>query len=166
VPTGVTGLARPRQWDATVAVDLPELRGETVREIGFVAFADAVIGSDAAATRVCERIAAALDEAVSRPFEALVVRKSATNWMAGARRINAELAHLTGVAADVLEVALSPEGELSAALDGRPVEGLVDPSIDAAFRELERRGRERFQAFAARADNLGGERWQLTIDPL
>jgi hypothetical protein len=35
-----------------------------------------------------------------------------------------------------------------------------------AFREIESRGRARFQAFAARADNVDGERWQLTIDPL
>jgi hypothetical protein len=63
-------------------------------------------------------------------------------------------------------VALTPDGELSAGLDGRPVEGLVDPSVDVALRELESRGRARFQAFAARADNLGGDRWQLTVDPL
>jgi hypothetical protein len=166
VPAGITGLARPRQWDATIAFDLPELAGETVGEFGFVAFEDAVVGPDAAPAGLCERIAVALDAEVRRPYEALVVRRGSTEWMAGARRINVELISLPAVAAEVLEVALSPDGELSAALDGRPIEGLVDPSVDAALRELERRGRARFQAFAARADNLGGERWQLTLDPL
>ena len=165
MPAGVTGLARPRQWDATIAVELPELEGETLAELSFVAFEDAVVGP-AVQAGVCEGIAAALDEAVDRPFEALVVRKSATTWMAGARRVHAELVRLPGLSAEVVEVALAPDGELSAALDGRPVEGLVDPSVDAALRELEQRGRTRFQAFAARADNLDGERWQLTIDPL
>ena len=86
--------------------------------------------------------------------------------MAGARRVNAELVSLPGDKAELVEVALAPGGELSAALDGRPVEGLVAPAIDVALRELEQRGRARFQAFAARADNLDGERWRLTIDPL
>lgn len=166
MPTGVTGLARPRQWDVTIAVEVPELAGETVGELGFVAFDDVVVGPDAAPAGLCERIAGQLDPEVRRPYEALVVRRGATAWMAGARRVNAELITLSAVSAEVLEVALSPDGELSAALDGRPIEGLVDPSVDAALRELESRGRARFEAFAARADNLGGERWQLTLDPL
>jgi hypothetical protein len=166
VPTGVTGLARPRQWDATIPVDIPELRGDSVAELWLVAFADEVVGPKAVPADVRERIAAALDDPVGRPYEALLVRKDETIWMAGARRVNAELVRLPGVRAELVEVALGPGGELSAALDGRPVEGLVDPALDAALRELERRGRARFQAFAARADNLDGERWRLTIDAL
>jgi hypothetical protein len=166
VPAGVTGLARPRQWDATIAVELPELERETVAELGFMAFADAVVGPESAPAGVCERIAAALDGEVERPYEALVVRRGATAWMAGARRVNAELVRLPDLRAELIEVAVSPDGEVSAALDGDVVAGLVEPSVDAALREVERRGRARFEAFAARADNLDGERWQLTIDPL
>lgn len=162
----MTGLARPRQWDATIAVDLPELTGEALGELSFVAFEDAVLGPDDAPSGVCERIAAALDEIVPRPFEVFVRRRSDSVWMAGARRLNAELVRLSGVPASRIEVALAPDGELSGALDGHGVVGLVDPSVDAALRELERRGRARFEAFAARADNLGGGVWQLTIDPL
>jgi hypothetical protein len=131
-----------------------------------VAFEDEVVGPRAAPTGVCERVATALDSEVRRPYEAVAVRRGKTSWMAGARRVNAELLRLPGVVANLIEVALAPDGERSAAIDGRPVEPLVDPSIDAALRELEGRGRARFQAFAARADNLGDERWQLTIDPL
>jgi hypothetical protein len=166
VPAGVTGLARPRQWDATVAVELPELEGQAVGELGFVAFEDAVVWPGPAPADVGERITAALDTEVPRPYEALVVRRGSTTWMAGARRVNAELVRFPDVHAKVIEVAVSPDGELSSALDGRVVEGLVEPAVDAALRELESRGRARFEAFAARADNLDGERWQLTIDPL
>jgi hypothetical protein len=166
VPAGVTGLARPRQWDVTIAVELPELEGEAVAELGFVAFADAVRGPEGAPAGVYERVAAALDGEVERPYEALVVRRGSTAWMAGARRVNAELVSLPDVDAEVIEVAVSPDGEVSAVLDGEVVAGLVEPAVDAVLREVERRGRARFQAFAARADNLGGERWQLTIDPL
>ena len=162
----MTGLARPRQWDATIAVELPELERETVGELGLVAFADAVVGSEGAPAGAYERVAAALDGEVERPYEALVVRRGSTAWMAGARRVNAELVRLPNMNAEVIEVAVSPDGEVSAALDGDVVAGLVEPSVDAALREIERRGRARFEAFAARADNLDGERWQLTIDPL
>jgi hypothetical protein len=162
----VTGLARPRQWNATAAVELPELRGATASELRLVAFEDDVVGTEGAPAEVCERIAAVLDDLVQRPYDAVAVRTDETRWMAGARRVNAELVRLPGVQAELVEVALAPGGELSAALDGRPVEGLVAPAIDVALRELEQRGRARFQAFAARADNLDGERWRLTIDPL
>jgi hypothetical protein len=97
---------------------------------------------------------------------AQAIRQGTTAWAAGARRVNAELMRLPGISSESLEVAISPEGEISAAVDGAAVRGLVAPEIDAALRELERRGRARFEAFAARADNLDGERWQLTIDPL
>jgi hypothetical protein len=162
----VTGLARPRRWDATLAVELPELECEPESELWLVAFEDAVVGAPAATPDVHERIAGALDAALDRPYEALVVRSSPTAWSVGARRVNAELVRLPGVAAGLVEVALAPDGEITTAVDGRGVEGEVDPALDAALRELERRGRARFESFAARADNLDGERWQLTVDPL
>jgi hypothetical protein len=166
VPAGVTGLARPREWDATIAVELPELAGETITELGFVAFAEGVVGPDALSAGVCERVAAGLDREVHRPYEALAVRRGSTAWTAGARRVNAELIRLPGVSEQSLEVALSPDGDISAAVEGRRVDSLVDAAVDAALRELESRGRARFEAFVARADNLDGDRWQVTIDPL
>ncbi len=167
MPTGITGLARPRQWDALIAVELPELAGETINELSFMAFDGEIVASAGGGfTTACERVAASLDGELARPYEVLLVRRGSTAWAAGARRVKAELITLGVLDARVLEVALTPDGELSAALDEGPIEGLVDPVVDIALRELERRGRARFQAFAARADNVGGERWQLTIDPL
>ncbi len=43
----MTGLARPRQWDATLAVELPELAGETLAELGFMAFEERVSSAGA-----------------------------------------------------------------------------------------------------------------------
>ncbi len=51
-------------------------------------------------------------------------------------------------------------------MDGEAVTGLVEPAVDLALRELEQRGRLRFQAFVARADKVDDDRWQLTVDPL
>jgi hypothetical protein len=166
VPTGVTGLARPRRWDATASVELPELAGDPDTELGFVAFSTEIVSPGGPAPDVLERIAAALDPELERPYEVLAVRHGATGWTAAARRLNAELIRLPGVDAEHLQVARPPGGETSFSLDGVPVEGPVAPAVADAFREIESRGRARFQAFAARADNVDGERWQLTIDPL
>jgi hypothetical protein len=149
-----------------VAIELPELEGAPSDELVFVAFPEAVVARDGVFGEACERIATVIDREVPRPYVALAVRRGPTGWVAGARRVNAELIRLPGVGSESLEVALSPDGEVSAVVDGAAVRGLVDPELDAALRELEWRGRARFQAFAARADNLDGERWQLTIDPL
>jgi hypothetical protein len=166
LPAGITGLARPREWDATVAIDLPELSGVPADELSFIAFPEEVVARGGLFGEACGRVADALDREVSRPYMAQAIRRGANAWAAGARRVNAELMRLPGIGAESLEVAISPDGEMSAAVDGAAVQGLVAPEIDAALRELERRGRDRFEAFAARADNLDGERWQLTIDPL
>jgi hypothetical protein len=149
-----------------VAIELPELEGAPSDELVFVAFPEAVVTRDGAYGETCERIATVVDREVPRAYVTQAVRRGPTSWVAGARRVNAELVRLPGVGSESLEVALSPDGEVSAAVDGEAVHGLVEPELDAALRELERRGRGRFQAFAARADNLDGERWQLTIDPL
>jgi hypothetical protein len=145
---------------------LPELSGASADELFFIAFPEEVVPRGRLFGEACERIADALDRDVPRPYMAQAIRQGATAWAAGARRVNAELMRLPGIGSGTLEVAVSPDGEISAVVDGAAVQGLVAPEIDAALRELERRGRARFEAFAARADNLDGERWQLTIDPL
>lgn len=141
------------------------LAGEAVDELELRAFPDEVV-APGVPDEAARSIAAELDRELERPYEALAVRRGATAWMAGAKRVNAELAHLAGVPATSVEVAVSPDGERSAAVDGEPLDVLVDPALDAALRGLERRGAARFQAFVVRADKLDGERWQLTIDPL
>lgn len=111
-------------------------------------------------------VAAMLDRELDRPWEALLVRRDTSRWTVAARRTRAELVRLPALDAGSVAVAVGPDGVPSATLDGEPVGGLVAPAVDAALRELERRGRLRFQAFVARADNLDGDRWRVSIDPL
>ena len=60
---------------------------------------------------------------------------------------------------DTVEVIVAPDGERTALVDGEAVTGLVEPAVDLALRELEQRGRLRFQAFVARADKVDDDRW-------
>lgn len=155
-----------REWDGTVLVELPELEDEAVGEFRLVAFVAEVVGPPALQTESLERVAAALDREIERPYEALVVRRGSATWSAGGRRLRAELLRLPGVAAESLEVAVPPDDEPWSAVDGVPADQPVELPVVAALDELERRGRSQFEAFVARADNLGGERFKLTIDPL
>jgi hypothetical protein len=107
-----------------------------------------------------------LDRELERPYAAQAVRRGPTEWMVGGRRTHASLISLALPANDAVEVIVAPDGERTALLDGEPVSGLVEPAVDLALRELERRGRLRFQAFVARADRVDDDRWQLTVDPL
>jgi len=107
-----------------------------------------------------------LDRELDRPYTAQAVRRGPTEWMVGGRRTHASLISLALPASDAVEVVVAPDGERTAFLNGEPVAGLVEPAVDLALRELEQRGRLRFQAFVARADRVDDDRWQLTVDPL
>ena len=89
----------------------------------------------------------------------------ASGWSA-AGGPHASLISLALPANNAVEVIVAPDGERTALLDGEAVAGLVEPAVDLALRELEQRGRLRFQAFVARADRVDDDRWQLTVDPL
>jgi hypothetical protein len=108
-----------------------------------------------------------VDAELQRPYELLAVRRTRERWAVAARRLHSQLVVLPkGVAAAMLEVVVSPDAERSAFADGEKVTDWVDAALAEALAELERRGRERFQAFVARADKLGDDRWELTVDPL
>ena len=64
-----------------------------------------------------------------------------------------------------VEVVVAPGGDRSLLVDGEEVVN-PDPAWEPAVHELERRGRKRFQSFVARADRVGEDRWELTVDPL
>jgi hypothetical protein len=165
VESGVSGLARPREWDATAVVPAPELADSLPSELEFRAFPGTVVGGgDVAAV---ERLARELDSLLDRPYTALAVRRTATDWAVAARTLNAELVVIDVPSTIVfLEVAVAPDGETSYVVDDEVLAGSVDAPLERALAELERRGRARFQAFVARADRVDKERWQLTIDPL
>jgi hypothetical protein len=149
-----------------VAAELPELASEALGEVEFRAFDETVLAVAGAPQEIVERLAAVLDRELERPYTAQAVRRGPTEWMVGGRRTHASLISLALPANDAVEVIVAPDGERTAVLDGEAVAGLVEPAVDLALRELEERGRLRFQAFVARADRVDDDRWQLTVDPL
>jgi hypothetical protein len=164
VETGVSGLARQREWDATVIAEAPALQASDLSELEFRVLGDgSVIGDvDPAALPELTR-----DLGIEPPYAARAVRQDDTEWMVGAVRMESELVQLAaGVQALTLEAAVPPDGETMYLVDGdilaEPPEG---PAAEA-LAELERLGAERFQAFVARADRLEDGRWELTVDPL
>ncbi|MGH3023018.1 MAG: hypothetical protein ACRDNI_05120 [Gaiellaceae bacterium] len=164
VEAGVSGLARPRQWDATALVEVDALRGYETSELEFRVLADGTVLGDVPAEAVPELTA---ELGLDPPYAARAVRKEGGRWAVGALQIAAEEIELPpGLAASSLEVAVPPDGETAFLVDGEHVDGEPAGDVETAFRELERAGRERFQAFVARADRVGDGRWQLTVDPL
>jgi hypothetical protein len=170
-PAGISGIPRVREWDAVVIVELPELERSQIGEIEVVApdSGDVLVHADEPVPhRVGERIAAALDEELDRPYEVLAVRQDELRWSAGARMLRGgtTLDFPPGVPATSLELALAPDGAVELRADGEIVDPALSPLFAGAAAELERHGRARFQFFVARADKVGGGAWQLTVDPL
>jgi hypothetical protein len=164
VETGVSGLARQREWDATAIAEVRALEGSEEGELDFRVLGDGSVVGDLSDDVLAELTR---ELGLEPPYAARAVRQNAREWMVGAIRIESELVALpAGVDAASLETAVPPEGETMYLMDGEilsePPEG---PAADA-LAELERRGAERFQAFVARADRLEDGRWELTVDPL
>ena len=164
VEAGVSGLARPRQWDATALVEVDALRGYEAPELEFRVLADGSVVGDVPADAVPELTA---ELGLDPPYAARAVRKDGGRWAVGALRIDADEIELPrGLEASSLEVAVPPDGETAFLVDGEHVAAGLEGDAGKALRELERAGRARFQAFVARADRVGEGRWQLTVDPL
>ena len=166
----MTGIPRLREWDAVVLTEVPELEASTLAEFELVApagGAPSAWGEEAVPPTVVERLATELDAELERPWEALVVRKGPRAWSAGAVAVRGETIDLPeGLPATVLEVVRAPDGDVQALADGEPIGAAPAPLVADAVADLDRRGRERFESFVARADKVGAGGWQLTVDPL
>ena len=151
-------------------VDLPELEASALAEFELAAFGEDEIeigAEEGVPRRAAERVTEALDGQIARPYGALVVRRDTRRWSAGARALRGEtVSFRAGLPASLLEVVRPPGEELQALADGEPIDPSLAPLFAEAVDELERRGLERFESFAVRADRVAGGRWQLTIDPL
>lgn len=164
---GVSGLARRREWDAVVAVELPELAGSPASELSLQVLDDGtVLGGEDVPASALEAIAAELAGSLAPPYEAFATRRGRLDWTVAARHVRLETVSLPETL-DVREVTLAvgPDGRRTLLVDGEepPVPSAL---LQSVARELERRGRARHAAFAARAERLGPGRWALTVDPL
>lgn len=169
VPAGVSGVPRPRDWDAVVAVDVPELAGDPTADIAFRVLGDGTIvpgEDDGAGMAALERLAAALSAVVEPPYDARAARRDRTGWSAAARRLRSEAVELpSDLDATELAVAIPPDGERLVLVDGDEPERL-DPALAVAADALERLGRERYATFVVRAARPPGGRWTIVVDPL
>jgi hypothetical protein len=164
VESGVSGLARAREWDATALVQAPSLRGYADAEIEFRVFADGTVIGDVPREAVGELTG---EIGLDPPLVVRAVRQGDTEWTVGALQLESELVALpAGISAVSLEVAVPPDGGTTLLVDGELASEVAEGPEAEAFETLESLGAARFQAFVARADRVEDGRWELTIDPL
>ena len=163
----MSGLARVREWDATALVALPELESEPVTTFELLARPGGLHAEPGVPAGVVERVVAALDTSVARPYAARAVRQGRAEWLAGAVEIRSEELELPAPAGtSSIEVVRPPAGRRQVMVDGEEALEPLAASLGAAVEELDRRGSARFESFVARADKVLGDRWDLTIDAL
>lgn len=167
VEAGISGLSQLPEFDATAIVEIPELEASDLQELDFRVLTDGtVVGSVPA--EALRSIVAELE--LEPPATVRAVRQSAREWAAGAQAVDATLVGLpAGLDALMLAVAVPPEvdlGETTYDVDGEVLSALPEGPLGDALGQIERLGRERFEAFVARADKVDDGRWELTVDPL
>lgn len=163
VESGVSGLSRLREWDASGIVDVEALAATELGELEFTIRADGALAGDVPPAAVSELTQ---ELGLEPPYAVRAVRRGRLEWAVAGRALRSQPLSLSvpsGISS--LEVVLAPDGDRSVLVEGEEAVA-VDPAWEAAAEELERRGRERFQSFVARADRVGEDRWELIVDPL
>jgi hypothetical protein len=149
---GITGLARPRRWDALVTYESPGADGD---EAELIVLDDERILIDSSPDGFDPaRLGRAFEGSIAPPFRA-VARYRSGIWVAGAVAIEVEEL-VPDPGGDELELTWNGS-ELSLTVDDLP----ADPARAAAF---ERLAAERLDgAYAARARRLSGDSWEVSI---
>lgn len=155
---GIHGVARPREWDAVVNVDAPELG---VGQLEFVALPDGTLVVDDEVEGELEPgaldpLATALEAQLAPPYRARAVWRGGSSWGVAARRID-----VAELPADVEgdEIVLSVAGgERSLTVDGQASRTRIPA--------LERLGAARGEAFVVRAERLAEQAWEVEISLL
>ena len=102
-------------------------------------------------------LAKAVEGALEPPFRAAGIRQEGSTWAVGAVAI--EVIELPAdTEGDELMLTVTQEGERVLEVDGRP-EAVPIPEFEAA-------AGDRFDAYVLRATRLGGQLWEIGIDPL
>jgi hypothetical protein len=150
--TGIHGIARPREWDATVTVEARDLDGDTAR---FVALPDGSLLIEEGPDEV-EPLAAAVGQTLNGPFRARAARQSDDLWAVQARRI--EVLELPGsLDGDTIELTRTAEGTTLSIDEMRSV---------GKIPALERRGEHEGPEFVVRAERLDGDLWEIRAEVL
>ncbi len=151
---GITGIARPREWDAVVTVDAPGLPGD---EAEFVALPDGRLVVEGEDRLDPMPLAAALAGAIDPPYRAVAVRREAL-WAVGA------------VSIEVVALSPTPRGrDLELTWDGSTLALTIDtlPADPAQADALERIASTRRRGpYSARAHRLADDLWEILVLPL
>ena len=152
---GITGLHRPREWDATAAVEAPELAGD---EVDFVALpGGSLVGAGEEVDKAAlAPLVEALDGELRRPYRARGVRRHEDVWAAAAKQIDVvELQ--PDIEGDELEL-VSRGGERSLTVDGERAFGSVP--------QLEELATSRSPEYVLHASRLERSLWEVRISAL
>jgi hypothetical protein len=142
---GVHGLQRPRQWDAVVTVEAPEIDAENAV---FVVMKGGDVIVEAGPDNV-EKLAKGVESELAPPFRAEAVRREGGLWAVAARSV--VVLDLEGVAGDEIELTMHG-GERTLVVDGEPSFGTIP--------QLER------PEHVVRARRIDGALWEVTVDKL
>ncbi len=151
--SGITGLARPQEWQVTTTAIAPDVRGD---EVSFDVLPDrTVLVEEEEGDTALAPLADAVEAELSPPYRARGVRQNSELWAVAARAI--EVVHLPGGAGDAIEVTVR-DGERTVIVDGEQVFGSIPV--------LEELGSSRSFDYALRAERLDGDWWEVRIDAL
>jgi hypothetical protein len=153
---GIHGVSRPRQWDAVVVAEAPELEAEEVR---FVALPDGTLLVDEASDvpdGALEPLADAIEGSVTPPYRAEAVRRGERRFAVAARTI--EVAEVSEeVSGDEVELTFH-NGDRQLSIDGSRSFGSI--------RSLEQLAERRFPSYVLRAERLDGPLWEVRVEAL
>lgn len=150
--TGVHGIQRPREWDATVTAEAPEIEGDAVR---FVALPDGSLLVEEGPDSSLEPLAAAVEAELRPPYRARGARQAERLWLVQARRI--QVLELPEAAGDTIEVTHTADGT-TVSIDDQRTFGSVPMLEEAGARA----GRE----YTVRAERLDGDLWEVRASAL
>ncbi len=151
--TGIHGLQRPREWDATVTVDAPEIEGDSAR---FVTLPDRTLLVEEGSDDSLDPLASAVEASIPPPYRARAVRQSETLWAVQAKRI------------EVVQIPDGPEGdaiELTHTEDGTTL-SVDDARTFGSIPALEQLGERQGRDYVVRAERLDGDLWEVRAETL
>jgi hypothetical protein len=150
---GIHGIARPRQWDAVVTAEAPQLG---LGELEFVTLPDGTLVVDDSLDLEpgsLDPLAAALETKIARPYRAEAAWRGGSSWGVAARKI--EVAELPpDVTGDEIVLSVA-DGERSLTVDGKEGWGRLPA--------LERLGSARGESFVVRAQRLAEQAWEVEV---
>jgi hypothetical protein len=146
---GIHGLQRLREADAVVAVDAPEIEGDTAR---FVSLPDGSLLVEEGPDGALDPLAQAVEQELRPPYRARGVRRSESMWAVEATRIEVlELPDAPG--GDAIDLTRTADGDTRLSVDGQQIFGSLPV--------LEQRGEREGAEFAVHAERLDGDLWEI-----